>query len=81
MCVKAQATEYLSGPNARGYIDEAAFAAAGISVLFADYQGYPEYAQPYPPFEHAVSALDLLFCAGPRAPELLKDVAPAPMPA
>jgi hypothetical protein len=76
LCVKAGATEYLSGPAARGYIDEAAFAAAGVSVVFADYDGYPEYPQPYPPFEHFVSALDLLFCCGPRALEFMKDVCP-----
>ena len=78
LCLKAGASEYLSGPSARGYIDEHAFAAAGICVLFADYQGYPEYPQPYPPFEHAVSAIDLLFCAGPSAHDLLKHVAPTP---
>jgi hypothetical protein len=78
LCVKSGASEYLSGPSARGYIDERAFAAAGISVRFADYHDYPEYPQPYPPFEHAVSALDLLFCAGPRARDLLKHVVPLP---
>jgi len=76
LCVKAEATEYLSGPAARDYIDQGAFAAAGVSVTFADYSGYPEYAQPHPPFEHAVSALDLIFCAGPRAVDYMKDVCP-----
>ena len=76
LCVKAGATEYLSGPAARDYIDEAAFAAAGMSVAFADYDGYAEYPQPYPPFEHFVSALDLLFCCGPRAVDFMKDVCP-----
>jgi len=76
LCVKAGADEYLSGPAARGYIDEAAFAAAGVSVVFADYLGYPEYPQPYPPFEHFVSALDLIFCGGPRAVDFMKDVCP-----
>jgi hypothetical protein len=76
LCVKAGATDYLSGPSARGYIDEAAFADAGVTVHFADYTGYPEYPQPYPPFEHAVSALDLLFCTGPRAADFLRDVSP-----
>jgi len=28
---------------------------------------YPEYPQLYPPFEHGVSVLDLLFNAGPDA--------------
>jgi hypothetical protein len=81
LCVKAGATEYLSGPAARGYVDEAAFAAAGVSVVFADYGGYPEYPQPYPPFDHAVSALDLLFCCGPRAADFMKDVCPRRVPA
>jgi hypothetical protein len=77
LCAAAGGTIYLSGPAARSYIDEAAFAAAGVSVRFADYSGYPEYVQPYPPFEHAVSALDLLFCTGPRALEFMKDVWPS----
>jgi len=76
LCVKAGATEYLSGPAARDYIDHDAFAAAGMSVTFADYDGYPAYEQPYPPFEHFVSALDLLFCTGPRAIDSMKDVCP-----
>jgi hypothetical protein len=79
ICVKVGATEYLSGPSARVYIDETAFAAAGIHVGFADYSGYLEYEQPYPPFEHAVSALDLLFCTGPRALEYMRDVRPRPV--
>jgi hypothetical protein len=77
LCVAAGATMYLSGPAARSYIDEPAFAAAGVTVRFADYAGYPEYAQPHPPFEHAVSALDLLFSTGPRAIDYMKNVWPA----
>jgi hypothetical protein len=76
LCVKCGATDYLSGPSARGYVDEAAFAEAGITVHFVDYTGYREYAQPYPPFEHAVSVLDLLFCMGPDAADYLKDLSP-----
>ena len=75
--MKSGATDYLSGPSARGYIDEAAFASAGVTVHFVDYSGYPEYPQPYPPFEHAVSALDLLFCTGPRAVDYMKDLSPS----
>ena len=78
LCVQAGATEYLSGPNAAGYLDRQAFAAAGVAVRFADYTGYPEYPQPHPPFEHAVSALDLLFCTGPRALDYMKALWPAP---
>jgi hypothetical protein len=77
LCVKSGATDYLSGPSARGYVDEAAFGAAGVNVHFVDYSGYREYPQPYPPFEHAVSALDLLFCTGPSARDYLKNLSPA----
>ena len=81
LCQQAGATEYLSGPAARDYIDETLFAEAGIGLHFADYSGYPEYEQPYPPFEHAVSVVDLLFCTGPRAIDFMKDLCPAKSPA
>jgi hypothetical protein len=74
LCRKAGATDYLSGPNARGYLDEALFATAGIRVQFADYGGYREYSQPWPPFEHHVSIVDLLFCAGPDATRYMKGL-------
>ena len=74
LCVKSGATEYLSGPAARGYLDERAFRDAGLAVQFADYDGYPEYPQLHGPFEHAVSVLDLLFSTGPRALDYMKDV-------
>lgn len=72
VCLATGATEYLSGPSARSYLDEAAFNAAGIAVRFVDYSGYPEYAQPHPPFDHAVTALDLLFSEGPDALRYMK---------
>ncbi len=77
LCSQSGATEYLSGPTAAGYIDPEAFARAGITVVFADYSGYPEYPQPYPPFDHFVTILDLLFCTGPRAIDYMKDVVPS----
>ena len=56
------ATEYLTGPNARGYLagSEPLFAEAGIRLLFKSYAGYPEYPQLHAPFEHAVSVIDVL---------------------
>lgn len=68
---KAGATSYLSGPSARDYIDDARFEAEGIALEYMDYSGYPEYPQLYPPFEHAVSVLDVLFNVGPDAPYYL----------
>ncbi len=64
------ATRYLSGPSARSYLDEAAFARAGIELAYMTY-AYPEYEQLHPPFDGEVSVLDLLFMMGPRAPELI----------
>jgi WbqC-like protein family len=74
ICQQTGATEYLSGPAARAYMDVDAFRRAGIAVRFADYDGYPEYPQPYPPFDHYVSALDLLFCTGPDATRYMKPL-------
>lgn len=76
LCGKTGATVYLSGPSARGYIDERAFEATGVAVQFANYDGYPEYPQLHGAFEHAVSILDLLFSVGPRAFDFMKDVCP-----
>ncbi len=72
LCRAAGGDEYLSGPSARAYIDETAFAAAGIRVRYADYAGYPEYPQLHGAFEHHVSVLDLLFSTGTRASEYMK---------
>jgi hypothetical protein len=60
-CVKLKADIYLSGPAAKVYLDEGIFSREGIAVDWMDYSGYPEYEQLYPPFEHGVSILDLLF--------------------
>lgn len=76
ICRQAGATEYVSGPGARAYIDTRQFADAGITLTYADFDGYPEYPQLYPPFEHAVSMIDLLLHTGMDAQRFMKDVAP-----
>ena len=68
LVVRSGATSYVSGPAAQAYIEPARFAAAGIALHWKDYSGYPEYPQRFPPFEHGVSVLDLLFNVGPDAP-------------
>ena len=52
----------------RDYIEPERFAQAGIALEWKSYSGYPEYPQRFPPFEHGVSILDLLFNTGPDAP-------------
>jgi hypothetical protein len=72
ICRQAGADEYLSGPAAKGYLDESLFRAAGVQVLWFDYDGYPEYPQPWGEFRHDVSILDLLFNCGPESPRYMK---------
>ena len=67
LVTKAGADRYVSGPAAMNYIDSSCFVAAGIELVWKDYSGYPEYPQHFPPFEHGVSILDLLFNVGPDA--------------
>ena len=67
LVTQSGATTYLSGPSARDYIDLERFAQAGIALEWKSYVGYPEYPQRFPPFEHGVSILDLLFNTGPEA--------------
>ena len=67
LVVRSKATRYVSGPAAKGYVDPARFDKLGIELVWKDYSNYPEYTQVYPPFEHGVSILDLLFHTGPDA--------------
>lgn len=73
LCGQAGATLYLSGPRGRDYLDESLFDGAGIELSYFDYEGYREYPQLYPPFEHTVTILDLLFNTGADAPGFMKS--------
>jgi hypothetical protein len=73
ICKQAGATTYISGPAARDYIDEGLFNYADISLEYMDYSAYPEYRQLFPPFEHGVSVIDLIFNEGPDAPKFMKS--------
>ena len=73
LCKQAGANEYLSGPTARGYIDEELFRNEGIELRYMDYSGYSEYEQLYPPFESGVSIIDLIFNEGADAPKYISS--------
>ena len=62
ICKQLNATTYLSGPSARNYIDIKMFKEENIDIEWMDYSCYSQYPQIYPPFEHNVSIIDLLFC-------------------
>jgi len=59
-------TTYLSGPSAKSYLTKESMAEHGIKLEWMNYEGYPEYHQLYPPFEHGVTILDLIFNEGPE---------------
>ena len=71
---KCGADKYLSGPAAKTYLKERLFKEHNISVEWMDYSGYPEYRQFFPPFEHKVSIIDLLFHEGPQAKRFLSKL-------
>ncbi len=73
LCKQAGADEYISGPSAKDYIDEEMFKKEGIKLSYMIYSGYPEYNQLFPPFEHAVSIIDLILNEGPEAPKFMKS--------
>jgi hypothetical protein len=72
LCVKAGASEYVSGPAARAYLEEERFRERGIDLSWFEYGPYPEYDQPHPPFDPQVSIVDLLLSAGDGARALLR---------
>lgn len=76
ICIKRGATNYVSGPAAKSYLQQGLFRAQNITVDWMDYSGYMEYAQFYPPFSHSVSVLDLLLMMGPDAVSYMKYVKP-----
>ena len=71
LCRQVGARRYLSGPAARDYLDMGLFERAGVAISFIDYSHYPEYPQLHPPFDHTVTALDLLLNMGTAAPQYL----------
>jgi len=74
LCVQAGGTEYISGPAAKGYIDETVFADMGVKLTWFDYAGYPEYSQLWGEFVHGVTILDLLFNCGKDSPRYMRYV-------
>lgn len=70
ICRQLGATEYVTGPSARDYIDPRTFEHAGIKLAWFRYD-YPEYPQMSETFIHQVSVIDLIFNTGPDAPSYI----------
>jgi glutaredoxin-related protein len=74
ICAQAGATEYVSGPLAKNYIEAHIFTERDIKLTWFDYSGYPEYPQLWGEFTHGVTILDLLFNCGKAAPRYMRCV-------
>jgi WbqC-like protein family len=72
---KLGATTYLSGPAAKGYLEEDLFRANGIQLEYKSYD-YESYPQLWGPFEGAVTILDLIANMGPEARNFLSSKTP-----
>ncbi len=75
ICLNLHATDYCTGPTAKSYLDTQKFVDNGIKVHFLDYSDYPEYPQLYPPFDHSVTILDLIFTMGLESRKFMKFIA------
>ena len=73
ICKQMETTDYYSGPAAKDYMQTDLFESQNINVHYFDYSGYPEYPQLYPPFQHGVSILDLLFNMGNESAKYMKS--------
>ena len=74
LCIQAGGQEYISGPNARSYIDDSVFDEASVKLTWFSYDNYPEYPQQWGEFVHGVSILDLLFNCGQDSGNYMKYV-------
>jgi len=66
LCKALGCDYFINGPSARAFMDESLFRDQGIVLDYMSYS-YPEYPQRYQPFEHQVTALDVIFNCGPAS--------------
>jgi glutaredoxin-related protein len=74
LCEQAGATEYITGPAAKDYIEVNLFAERKIKLGWFDYAGYNEYPQLWGSFVHGVTILDLLFNCGVESPKFMRYI-------
>ena len=66
ICRKIGATTYISGPFGRDYLEREKFEAAGIKILFHEYEYIP-YPQRFGSFLPGLSTIDMLLNIGEEA--------------
>ncbi len=73
ICLKLNASTYVSGIDGRNYLNQEIFRNANIEVEFQEYK-HPEYSQlNKDKFEPFMSVLDLLFNEGPNSLNIIKS--------
>lgn len=75
LLLKVGATTYLSGPTAKGYLDENKLLENGICLEYKAYD-YPEYPQLWGEFDNHLSIIDLIANTGQDATKYLKSSPP-----
>jgi hypothetical protein len=74
------ATEYISGPAARAYLDVDRYARAGVTVHWKDYGTYPAYPQLHGGYAPGLSVVDLLMNCAERSSDYVWGYRATPDP-
>lgn len=73
LCELAGATEYISPPGSKEYLDKSdAFVKCGIPLYYFEYT-HPQYPQRYGDFIPFMSIVDLLFNCGPESLKIIEQ--------
>ena len=64
ICKELNATEYITGPSAKNYINKDIFRKNNLKISYIDYSSYYEYNQLWNGFVNNLSILDLIFNCG-----------------
>jgi hypothetical protein len=78
ICQAVGADIFYEGSSGKNYLDMRQFAAAGVQVVFQEYECQP-YPQLYGEFIPYLSIVDLLLNCGPESPLYLPGLGPAPL--
>ncbi len=73
ICKDSGADVYLSGPKGKEYLDLSLFEKFSLKVEWVSYDNYLPYDQLFPPFNHFVSILDLIFNHGGDSKKHMKS--------
>jgi hypothetical protein len=77
LCKQTGATEYISGPAAKAYLDVSILKSSEIQLSWFDYNGYRPYPQLWGIFTNEVSILDMLFNCGKNTTKFMKQIQPS----